>query len=235
MVRSRTGDAITDEHVERVLRRLVAGSRPLLGWVSARQAPGSPGWAAMSADQRTSWWLGRLGRLTALLAAVPGIGGALADRLPVQDALGAAGQGLLLCALAREHGLADEGDQVRLLAAVLFDRELRPHAGRAGAAEAGQEPADPELAGELARSQRRHGRFTLPAVGRVVWRMGRLLWGLGDELGKRPQGHWYHKLLGMLPVVGLVGDYLGERAALRRTARAARRWLATHQPAGLGP
>jgi hypothetical protein len=37
-----------------------------------------------------------------LLAVVPGIGGALARRLPVQDMLGLAGQALLLCAIAGE-------------------------------------------------------------------------------------------------------------------------------------
>jgi hypothetical protein len=55
-----------------------------------------------------------------------------------------------------------------------------------------------------------------------------MLWGLGEELGKRPQGRWYHKALGMLPVVGMAGDYLGERSALRRLARSARRWMAQH-------
>jgi hypothetical protein len=68
----------------------------------------------------------------------------------------------------------------------------------------------------------------LRAIATTVWRMGRLLWGLGDELDKRPQGRWYHKLVGALPVVGMAGDYLGERSALRRVAKAAQRWLAAH-------
>jgi hypothetical protein len=259
MVLSLTDGAVTDEHVARVLRPFVRVSRPVLGWVAAGRAPSRPGWAGTSMEQRTEWWLGRMGRLTALLAAVPGLGGALADRLPVQDALGAAGQGLLLCALAGEHGVRREEDQVRLLAAVLFDRDLDAAVLATADRRAGRrrDPGRPDLdrpdldrpdldrpdldrpevdrqAAELAvplhRSQRRHGRFTLRAIAGTMWRLGRLLWGLGDELGKRPQGRWYHKLVGMLPVVGMAGDYLSERSALRKAARAGRRWLATHEP-----
>lgn len=238
--------AVTDEQVARVLRPFVRASRPVLGWVADGHAPGRPGWAATGIRQRTEWWLGRLGRLTALLAAVPGLGGALADRLPVQDALGAAGQGLLLCALAAEHGVHGEQAQMRLLAAVLFDRDLDAEALATGAGrgrDVDRADLDPrgadrpevdrqaaELAAPLYRSRRRYGRFTVRAVAGTVWRLGRLLWGLGDELGKRPQGRWYHKLVGMLPVLGLAGDYLGERSALRRAARAGQRWLDTHEP-----
>ncbi|HEY0636570.1 MAG TPA: hypothetical protein VGD67_02880, partial [Pseudonocardiaceae bacterium] len=83
-----------------------------------------------------------------------------------------------------------------------------------------------ELTAELAESAGRHGRVTLRAVAGTVWRLGRMLFGLGDELGKRPQGRWWHKAIGMLPIVGMAGDYLGERSALRRVAVQARRWIA---------
>jgi hypothetical protein len=198
-----------------------------LDWVSSVRVPGTPAWSAMDVAQRTDWWIGRVGRFTALLAAVPGIGGALADRLPVQDALGAAGQGLLLCAIAGEHGVRDEDDQIRLMASVLFGRTVDAALGhRPDQRDVDQRSA--ELTAELATSQRKHGRFTLRAVAGTVWRMGRLLWALGDELGRRPQGRWYHQALGMLPVVGMAGDYLGERSALRRVAKGARRWIATY-------
>jgi hypothetical protein len=260
--------AITDEHVVKVLRPFVRGTRPVLqalresdpfglrqrmqdgeadddaerglfanpkdtvlDWVSTVRVPGTPAWAAMGADQRTDWWVGRVGRFVALLAAVPGIGGALADRLPVQDALGAAGQGLLLTAIAGEHGIDDEDDQIRLLAAVLFQRDVDGVLARPGDHEQDQREAErrsAELTAELEEAQRKHGRFTVRAIATTVWRMGRMLWSLGDELGKRPQGRWYHKALGMLPVVGMAGDYLGERSALGKVAAAARRWMAEH-------
>jgi len=35
-------------------------------------------------------------------------------------------------------------------------------------------------------------------------------------------------MLGVVPVVGLAGDYLGERSALKRAAKAGKKWLSTH-------
>jgi hypothetical protein len=198
----------------------------VLDRLSAAKLPGTPAWSALNPDQRCHWWMNRVGRFTALVAAVPGVGGVLADRLPVQDALGSAAQGLLLTAIAGELGVNDEDTLIRLLAHVLFRRDVI-------AASVRQVPSDgvdqqaAELTAELAESQKRKGRPTLRAVAGTMWRMGRMLWGLADELGKRPQGRWYHKLFGMLPVVGVAGDYFAERTALRRATRSARRWLKT--------
>jgi hypothetical protein len=207
----------------------------MLDRVAAVRLPGTAAWAAMNPAQRTAWWVDRVGAVTSLLASVPGLGGALADRLPVQDTLGIAGQGLVLCAVAGEYGLHDEADLVRLLAAVLFGRTMdqATAAGRdvrdtGGGDSADRVPADRvvgEITGELDGSRRSHGRLTIGALGRAVWRLGRLLSALGDELGKRPQGRFYHRLLGMLPVVGMIGDYFGERSALRRVTLAGTRWL----------
>ena len=186
--------------------------------------PGTKRWADMTVDDRTEWWVGRLGRFTALLAAVPGLGGALADRLPVQDALGAAGQGLLLCALAIEHGVTDRAEQVRLLAAVLFDRDISREL-----AEKRHEDEDTKTA-ELTKELEGRGKLTVKAAARTLWRFGRALWAVTDELDKRPHGRFYHRALGMLPVVGMAGDYLGERSGLKRAAKAAGRWIAANQP-----
>ncbi|MFD1051034.1 hypothetical protein ACFQ1S_38650, partial [Kibdelosporangium lantanae] len=68
-------------------------------------------------------------------------------------------------------------------------------------------------------------KFGVKAAAKVLWRQGRMLMAISDELGKRPQGRFYHKALGMLPVVGMAGDYLGERSALKRAAKAANKWL----------
>src|SRR5437763_538483 len=57
--------------------------------------------------------------------------GAVADRLPMQGAFGTAVAGLIVCAVAREHGVRDPADWVPLLGRVLFDRELgRPQAAQ---------------------------------------------------------------------------------------------------------
>src|SRR5204862_6662108 len=88
------------------------------GPVGAVKVPGTAAWARMSVAERDDWWINRVGRITVLIASIPGIGGALADRLPLQDTLAIAGQGLLLCAIAAEHGVTRQSDRVRLLAAV---------------------------------------------------------------------------------------------------------------------
>jgi hypothetical protein len=215
-------DATVLGGVQRGLREKLADG------LESMKVPGTAAWTRMSVADREDWWFNRVGRFTVLLAAVPGIGGALADRLPVQDTLALAGQGLLLCALAAEHGVTDQADRVRLLAAVLFDRDIEPALAARSADPAAEDRQTAELTEELTESSAKHGRITVKAAGRTLWRFGRTLWALGDELDKRPQGRFYHRALGMVPVVGIAGDYLGERSALKRAAKAGRKWLATH-------
>ena len=175
--------------------------------------PGSANWSTLPVDERVHWWISRVGRLTALAASVTGLAGALGDRLPVQDTLGVAGQGLLLCAIAAEHGVADHATRVRLLGAVLLRRDIPP--------ELAAGPVEDPPANQVPE----RGRLGVTVAAKWLWRQGRQLLAITDELANRPHGRFYHRLLGMLPVVGLIGDYLGERAALKRAARAADRWL----------
>lgn len=247
-------DPITDERVAAVLRAFVRGSgtmlprlretdepldldvaendaevdhgllRRLRDRVEQVRWPGSTSWAGMTAEERSDWWVSRVGRLTALAASVTGLAGALGDRLPLQDILGSAGQGLLLCAIAGEHGVDDRATRVRLLAAVLFERDLDP-AVAAGTGSDEEEVAEVEAPPE--------GRKVgLKSAAKWLWRQGRLLLAVSDELEKRPHGRFYHRALGMLPIVGMAGDYLGERSALKRAAKAADRWLHQHAVAG---
>ncbi|HET9138607.1 hypothetical protein [Actinophytocola sp.] len=188
------------------------------------RVPGTAAWGRMTVTDRDEWWVNRVGRFTVLLAALPGLAGAIADRVPLQDTLALAGQGLLLCAIAAEHGVTDPAERVRLLAAVLFERDIDPALARR--ADDTEERQTAELTEDLSKSSARHGRVTLRAAGRTMWRFGRTLWALGDELDKRPQGRFYHRALGLLPVVGMAGDYLGERSALKRAAKAGKKWLA---------
>jgi hypothetical protein len=256
-------ETISDERLAAVLRRFVRGCEPMLRrlretdepldlgvaaddrdidhGVLARAKkrlggvrwPGSATWSRLSVEDRTHWWISRVGRVTALAASVTGLAGALGDRLPLQDILGAAGQGLLLCAIASEHGIVDRATQVRLLASVLFKRDLAV----AVAAGSGDDAAD---AAEVARltgedpaadpspEAVKGRRIGLKPAARWLWRQGKMLYAVYDELGSRPHGRFYHRALGMLPVVGLAGDYLGERSALKRAAKACRRWIRAH-------
>jgi hypothetical protein len=221
-LRTRVLDRDGSDPVERGLRD------KLLDALASVEVPGTAAWAAMDVPSRSRWWVRRVGRFTTLLAAVPGLGGALASRLPVSKALGAAGQGLVLVAIAGEHGVHDEGEVLALLGAVLFDRRLGPDRELSAAEEAATDARAAELTGELARPETRP---TLKRVGAAVWRLGRALFALAGELDKRPHGRFYHEALAMLPVVGALGKYLGEWSGLQRAAREAERWLAGRRAA----
>ncbi|MGH3760128.1 hypothetical protein [Actinophytocola sp.] len=187
--------------------------------------PGSESWARMTADERSDWWVNRVGRLTALAASVTGLAGALGDRVPLQDVLGTAGQGLLLCAIASEHGVDDRGTRVRLLAAVLFERDIDPAVAAGNGDDAADDAVVAELtdAGPPAPPDGR--RFGVRSAAKWLWRQGRMLLAIRGELEKRPHGRLRHQALGKLPIVGMAGDYLGERSALKRAARAGHKWL----------
>jgi hypothetical protein len=186
----------------------------VLDALAAVEVPGTSAWAAMNVEARSRWWVRRVGRFTTLLAAVPGLGGALASRLPVSKALGAAGEGLLLVAIAGEHGVRDEDELVSLLASILFRRELVVH-GPDGAADAAADARAAELTGDLAEPA---ATPTLARIGGAVWRLGRALFAVESELDKRPHGNFLHEGLSMLPVVGALGKYLGEWSGLKKAA-----------------
>ncbi|MEJ3656818.1 hypothetical protein WEH80_28045 [Actinomycetes bacterium KLBMP 9759] len=218
------------------LRARVIGAEPadgeerrlgekILDALASVEVPGTAAWAAMDVSERSRWWVRRVGRFTTLIAAVPGIGGALANRLPVSKAIGAAGQGLLLVAIAGEHGMRDEDELVQLLGAILFRRELQVTAPDAAADAVADEQAA-EIAGDLAEKD---APPTIQRIGRVVWRLGRALFALEGELDKRPHGNLLHEGLGMLPVVGAVGKYLGEWSGLKKAARQAEERLAGYE------
>jgi hypothetical protein len=192
------------------------------------EVPGTPAWAAMDVPARSRWWVRRVGRFTTLIAAVPGLGGALANRLPVSLAVGAAGQGMLLVAIAGEYGVRDEDELVNLLGAVLFRRELSV-SGASTTEDTAADARAAELTGDLAEPRTPP---TSAHVGRAVWRLGRALFAVEDELGKRPHGNVLHEGLGMLPVVGAVGKYLGEWSGLKKAAREAEKRLGRHQSGG---
>lgn len=195
----------------------------LLDALASVEVPGTSAWAGMDEVARSRWWVRRVGRFTTLVAAVPGLGGALANRLPVSKAVGVAGQGLLLVAIAGEHGVHDEGPLVAMLGAVLFRRDLDTTAELTPAEDADADTRAAEITGSL------DDRSTLQRVGGAVWRLGRALLAVEDELDRRPHGRFYHEWLGMVPVLGAVGKYLGEWSGLKRAALDAEKWLAVHR------
>jgi hypothetical protein len=215
-----------DEHPEdahEVDRKLLARLRDRLEQI---RYPGSESWARLTVEERSDWWVSRVGRLTALAASVTGLAGALGDRLPLQDMLGSAGQGLLLCAIASEHGVDDRGTRVRLLASVLFERDIDAAVAEGTGDDAADEAVVAELTDEAPAPDPPKGRrFGIKGAAKWLWRQGRLLLAISDELEKRPHGRFYHRALGMVPIVGMAGDYFGERSALKRAAKSGHKWL----------
>jgi hypothetical protein len=173
-------------------------------WVlNALDVPGTDAWDEASLDDRIGWWVHRVGAVDNVLVASPGVFGVVADRLPVQDVLGFANQAIVLCAVAREMGVTDRGQQVALIGAVLCGRDLSDDGPDAD--------PEPEPQGH-----------SLPAT---LWRLAGLLRAVGDELNRRPHPRAVFRYLGVLPGVGAVADYLGEYGALVRAAKAGRRWI----------
>jgi hypothetical protein len=188
-------------------------------WVlNAVDVPGTEAWAGMAFEDRVSWWVRRVGAVDTIVVASPGVFGVVADRLPVQDLLGFANQSIVLCAVARESGVTDRSEQVRLLAAVMCDRDLDVTDGRSDVDDTpGADPAPAD--------------WTPKALGRSLWQLTGLMRAIGDELVKRPRPRSIFRYLGMLPAAGAVADYLGEYGALVRASKEGRRWIAEHQVA----
>ena len=186
--------------------------------------PASPNWAAQPETERVNWWIRRIAVGAALAAAAPRFAGALADRIPLQAALGASAAGLAVCAVARERGQDTPADWVPLLARVLFNRDL----GTGIAAPVpGAEEADGQL--EAAASDLSEPPSTMAALAqgaqrvvRTLWRLARTFLDLQDLFDERPRGGLFARSLAKLPVVGVAGGWLDERGAIRKAAKQAR-------------
>lgn len=178
--------------------------------------PASPGWDGRPVDERVQWWVRRIGVSAGLAAAAPRVAGALADRVPLQAALGASAAGLAVCATAREHGVVDAERWVPLLAKVLLDRDVAakqvttPGASEAEARLEGDEPGAEEAKG-LGPGARR--------AARTLWHLARQIWELQSVLDERPRGNLLFRTVAKVPVVGLAGGFLDERGGIKRAAK----------------
>ncbi|ANI37685.1 hypothetical protein H7I76_08660 [Mycolicibacterium vaccae] len=178
-------------------------------FLNAVDLPGTAAWDAMDAEERIDWWVWRVGAVNTVAVAFPGVLGVLGRRLPIQDLLGFVSQATVLCAVARELGVTDHRAQVRMLAAVLCDRDLSVIV------------YEPSAARPLTRIPQH------PAgVVKAWWNLVGLFDAIGDELAKRPQPRAPFRLLGLVPGVGAVASYFGECGALARSAKTGRRWIA---------
>ncbi|NLE81748.1 MAG: hypothetical protein GX610_19645 [Rhodococcus sp.] len=173
--------------------------------------PGTDAWGKATVDERSQWWVTRLGAVNTIAVAFPGFFGVLLNRLPLQELLGFANQAVVLVAVAREHGVTDRKDQVDLLASVLCRREVDAHVL----------PGTTQ-AKDTDSAERSWQPFAV--VGNLIG-TARIFRAITGELDKRPQPGKVYSLLGNLPVVGAVAGYLGERGALARAAEQGNKWI----------
>ncbi|MGI3785170.1 MAG: hypothetical protein ACRYG2_30800 [Janthinobacterium lividum] len=184
--------------------------------------PASPDWGRRPLDDRVKWWVRRIGISAGLAAAVPRVAGALADRVPLQAALGASAAGLAVCATAREHGVVDPAAWVPLLAKVLLDRDVPTPAVPAPEAEEAAARLDDGPAPEQAKGL---GPGARRAAG-TLWHLARQIWELQSVLDERPRGNILFRTVAQIPAVGVVGGFLDERGGIKRAAKETARLLA---------
>jgi hypothetical protein len=201
--------AASGSPVELASKLITALDDSLVWAADASGLPGTAKWESWTAEQRRDWWVGRVGPITTLAVAYPGVFGAIANRLPIQVVAGFVQQAALLCAVARAYGVDDRHDQTDLLAQVLCRRTLDSRAllgtSAHGDSDAGAD-AERGFADKLA-----HAAWTGLGTSRAIV----------GELSRRPSPRQPWRMLGALPVIGAVADYIGENSALRRAADSA--------------
>jgi hypothetical protein len=181
--------------------------------------PASPQWSARPLQGRIDWWVRRIAVSAGLAAAAPRLAGALADRIPLQAALGASAAGLAVCATAREQGVTAVKDWVPLLATVLFDRELSSPAPVPPADQSEQELAAGLDDAPLTASPEASPTSAPRRAAATLWRLARTFYELQELLDNRPRGGIFARALAKAPVVGIAGGWLDERGAIRKASR----------------
>ncbi|MGV0624467.1 hypothetical protein [Mycolicibacter minnesotensis] len=203
-------------------RALNAGAQLM----NAADLPGTAAWERMSRDERVHWWVHRVGALNTLVVASPGTFGWLSRVVPVGDLAGFVNHAIVLCAIAREYGVTDRREQVRLLAEVLCGRHLPENFDVPAPSEPTPLPETPPPGWKPLAAIT---SSTPVVITRTVWQLAGILRATFDEASKRPHPKKFYQRLGALPGLGLVASYFGERGALIRAAQQGVTWLEAQQ------
>lgn len=190
--------------------------------INAADLPGTAAWDRMSREQRVHWWVHRVGALNTLVVASPGAFGFLSRVLPVGDLAGFVNHAIVLCAIAREYGVTDRREQVRLLAEVLCGRHLPESVDIPAQPDPAPLPDTPPPGWKPLKAIT---ESTPVVITRTVWQLAGILRATFDEVTKRPHPKKAYQYLGSLPGFGLLASYFGERGALIRAAEAGVAWL----------
>lgn len=201
--------------------------------MNAADLPGTAAWERLSRDERIHWWVHRVGALNTVLVATPGAFGVLARVLPVSELAGFINHAIVLCAVAREYGVTDRGEQVRLLAAVLCRRQLPADLLDDLAVPQAPEPEPlPDTPPDGWKPLEAITSSLPVVVVKSIWQLAGILRATFDEIAKRPQPTKWWQRLSALPWVGAVSTYFGERGALIKAADEGVAWLDQNQKAG---
>ncbi|TDO49971.1 hypothetical protein EV643_105201 [Kribbella sp. VKM Ac-2527] len=221
-IRSILTEYSAQEHPNLAEKALIAAIDRLL----RMKVPGHTEWPTLPLADRCDWWVERLGGFAAVVAGLPRISGAAADRLPIKDTLGAAVQAMVIGAVCREYGVEAHADRTAIMARVLTARPITP--------DEVLQYDDPTAAGQdvakqlgLADDSDEAGEAGLRRGIRLVWRISKLFGGLGEVFEERPRGSLAARALGKLPGVGVVGGFFDERKGIRKAAYAAADLLTT--------
>jgi hypothetical protein len=178
--------------------------------------PGTERWHLLDDASRSEWWQHRLGTLSATLTAASRTT-PLADKSGTNAALTIAVSGLLLCAIATEHGLNDIDQRVRLLGAVLFKRELQT----SGSAAESPQP----LLFALDELRAASPAVRIRRLYAVVLRLAEILKGAKGELAQATVMPGKRRFRDIVPGVSAVSAFGNARDAMRGVADAGRDWI----------
>ena len=206
-LRSTLAEYAAQERPNLAERAVIAAIERLL----RMKVPGHAEWDTLPLAARCDWWVDRLGGFAAIVAGMPRVSGAAADRLPVQDSLGAAVQATVIGAICREYGVEDHAERTAVMARVLTGREVT--------AEEVREFDDPAAAAADVKDE--VGLDDAEGITggvRMLWRIGRMLGSVDKVFEDRPRGGFAARMFGKLPAVGIVGGFFDERKGIRRAA-----------------
>ena len=184
------------------------------------QRPGSDGWAEMDLDSRVRWWTHRVGAVASALAATPVVRGPIMGRIPLKEAVTAAGAGTVVCGIASEYGVNARDERVVLLARVLLNRDLDP-------ALLSTNEDDLQRSAEALNAGLRVPTTSKAELARSVWELGTTLVPLlrehaNEQASSSSSRSLSARMVRRIPVVGAFSDTQGY---VVRIGEITREWL----------
>jgi hypothetical protein len=155
-------------------------------------------------EERSNWWVDRMGIVSSLAGSASELLGPAADAVPLAATLRIASRGLVTCAVAREHAVIDPSAQARLLGQVLLGRDVAPNTASASPVAIALDPTPGPV-----------------GIVRSTVRIGRDLLALHSDLAaglEIAEDGPRRSVLGRIPAVGVIRSFTDQRSTLRADA-----------------